>query len=197
MSMKDAKLILASASPRRLELLKQISVIPDKVIAPEIDETPLKKEKPKDLALRLAIKKAEFIHAQNPDCFVLAADTVVGCGQQILDKANDENYAFQCLKKLSGRRHHVYGGICLISPQGKIQSKLCDSLVQFKPLTQAEITTYIASKEWHGKAGGYAIQGLASTYIKYMSGSYSNVVGLSLYDIMKMLQTAGYLRVGE
>ena len=208
------KLILASASPRRLDLLKQIGIKPDEVIPADIDETPLKTESPKALALRLAEGKAAAIYKQirhpcesrdqehsqidsglrrNDDkkYFILAADTVVGCGNQVLDKAEDEEYARHCLDKLSGRRHHVYGGIALITPEGQMLSRVVDTLVQFKRLSAQEIDAYIASKEWDGKAGGYAIQGSAESYIKYIRGSYSNVVGLSLYDTMNMLNGAG------
>jgi len=175
-----SKLILASASPRRLELLAQIGVTPDAVISPDIDETPLKSEKPKAMALRLAIEKAQEIAKSNPDCFILAADTTVACGQVLLDKAENTEQARGYITKLSGRRHHVYGGICLIAPDGKIRTKQCDTLVNFKPLTNTEIESYIESNEWQGKAGGYGIQGMAGAYVKYMAGSYSNVVGLSL-----------------
>ncbi len=187
-----SKLILASASPRRSELLKQIGITPDEIIPADIDETPLKSELPKDLAQRLAIAKAQKIAEQHPDSFILAADTVVGAGRKILDKAEDKAYARHCLKALSGRRHHVYGGIALVTPDGKVIERCIDTLVQFKHLSHQDIETYIKSSEWQGKAGGYAIQGLAESYIKYIRGSYSNVVGLSLYDTMKILDGAGF-----
>lgn len=188
------KLILASASPRRVELLKHIGITPDDILPAELDETPLKGEGPRDLALRLAVLKAETIAQGHTGAFILAADTVVGAGRQILDKAEDEDYARMCLQKLSGRRHHVYGGIALVTPQGKTLSRLVDTAVQFKTLSKAEIDAYIASKEWDGKAGGYAIQGLAAAYIKFIRGSHSNVVGLSLYDTMQMLNGTAYKR---
>ncbi len=188
------KLILASASPRRVALLKQLNIEPDDIIPADIDETPLKGELPRDLALRLAIGKAREIAHKNPQSYILAADTVVGAGRRILDKAEDELFARKCLNTLSGRRHRVYGGIAIITPEGKEITRLVETLVQFKRLTKNEIDTYIASKEWQGKAGGYAIQGLAESYIKYIKGSYSNVVGLSLYDTMNMLNGAGYLK---
>lgn len=188
-----AKLILASASPRRLELLKQINVTPNEIISPDIDETPLKGEKPKNLALRLSQEKAKAIHKKHNDSFVLAADTVVGCGQMILDKAETNEQAQTYLKKLSGRRHRVYGGITLINPQGRIFTRNCETLVQFKPLSSTDIEQYIKSNEWNGKAGGYAIQGFAGGFVKYMAGSYSNVVGLSLYDTIKILESSDYL----
>ncbi|MBL4804720.1 MAG: septum formation protein Maf [Alphaproteobacteria bacterium] len=186
------KLILASASPRRVQLLEQVGITPDDIIPADIDETPLKAELPRDLAQRLAIGKAQAIAAQHKDAFILAADTVVGCGRRILDKAEDETYARKCLEQLSGRRHHVYGGIALITPDGKTVKRLVDTVVQFKRLTENDIESYIKSNEWDGKAGGYAIQGLAESYIKFIRGSYSNVVGLSLYDTIQILSGAGF-----
>ncbi len=186
------KLILASASPRRVELLKQIGVTPDAIIPADIDESSLKAEHPKDLALRLAIEKARAVAATHADCYVLAADTTVACGRRLLDKSEDEAYARHCIEMLSGRRHHVYGGIALIAPDGQIRTRLCDTSVQFKRMSKGEIERYIASGEWNGKAGGYAIQGLASSYIKFMSGSYSNVVGLSLFDVTRLFESARF-----
>ena len=186
------KLILASASPRRVDLLKNIGIVPDDIIPADIDETPHKSELPKDLAQRLAVEKAQAVAEKNAGAFILAADTVVGAGRKILDKAEDEAYAKMCLETLSGRRHHVYGGIALITPDGKTIKRLVDTLVQFKRLTNEDIENYLQSGEWQGKAGGYAIQGRAESYIKYIRGSYSNVVGLSLYDTMKILDGAGF-----
>ena len=186
------KLILASASPRRIDLLKQIGIKPDNIIPANIDETPLKGELPRELAQRLAEKKAQSVAQNQSEAFILAADTVVGAGRKILDKAEDEAYAKQCLETLSGRRHHVYGGITLITPEGQKITRLVDTLVQFKRLSASEIDHYLQTRQWHGKAGGYAIQGHAESYIKYIRGSYSNVVGLSLYDTMGILQGAGY-----
>jgi septum formation protein len=186
------KLILASASPRRLDLLKQVHITPDKTIAAEIDETPLKGELPRDLAQRLAVAKAEAVRSKNEETFILAADTVVACGRRILPKAENEKDARECLKFLSGRRHHVYGGIAIITPEGKLLQKISDTVVQFKTLQQREIDTYIAGGEWNGKAGGYAIQGEAAAFIKSVRGSYSNVVGLSLYDTIQLLKGAGF-----
>ncbi len=187
-------LILASASPRRLDLLKQIHIAPDKIIAAEIDESPLKGERPPDLARRLAAQKAAAVRNKNPDGFILAADTVVACGRRILPKAETESEARKCLELLSGRRHHVHGGIALISPEGKLTQKLCTTVVQFKTLQAREIEVYLHEGEWNGKAGGYAIQGFAAAFIKAIRGSYSNVVGLSLYDTMGILNGAGYAR---
>lgn len=186
------KLILASASPRRVDLLKQIGITPDDICPADIDESPLKKEHPKDLALRLAIGKGEAVAKQFSGAYILSADTTVACGTRLLDKAEDEAYARKCMEMLSGRRHHVYGGIALITPDGKTLSRLVDTVVQFKRLSKEEIESYIASGEWNGKAGGYGIQGLAATYIKFLRGSYSNVVGLSLYETAAMLKGAGY-----
>ena len=190
-SKTPSKLLLASASSRRVELLRQINVLPGEIVPANIDETPLKREMPKNLALRLSQEKARAVFEKNPDTFVLAADTVVSCGQIILDKANNAQEAQKYIEKLSGRRHQVHGGLTLITPENKSFSRYCKTIVQFKPLTAKEIDSYIASKEWEGKAGGYAIQGIAGSFVKYLSGSYSNVVGLSLYDTIKLLQTSG------
>lgn len=189
---RNSSLILASGSPRRKELLSQLNIEPSHIISPEIDETPLKREKPKDLALRLSKSKAEAVSKAHSDAFILAADTVVACGSQILDKAETANQALAYLQKLSGRRHHVYGGITLITPDGHVLSRHCNTLVQFKPLCAKTFENYIQSNEWDGKAGGYAIQGYAGSFVKYMAGSYSNVVGLSLYDTIKILQSGGF-----
>lgn len=190
-SKSNPHIILASASPRRLELLKQINIIPNQVIAADIDETQLKGEKPKDLALRLSKGKAQAVSADNSNTFILGADTVVACGQQVLGKPENEDQARQYIQKLSGRRHQVHGGITLVTPDGRELTRHCVTMVQFKPLTSQEIDEYINTNEWEGKAGGYAIQGYAGAFVKYMTGSYSNVVGLSLYDTMKMIKSAG------
>lgn len=188
------KLILASASPRRLALLEQVKIKPDKVIPAAIDETPLKGELPQELALRLALAKARAVSENHKDAFVLGADTVVACGRRILPKTENEQEAKECLALLSRRRHHVYGGIALITPEGKEITRLCDTVVQFKKLSSAEIAQYLESREWQGVAGGYAIQGMAAGYIKSLRGSYSNVVGLSLYDIIQIFEGAGFFR---
>ncbi|MGH1398914.1 MAG: Maf family protein [Alphaproteobacteria bacterium] len=190
--MRNKPLILASASPRRVDLLKQVGISPDDILPADIDETPLKGELPRELAQRLALGKARAIAEQRAGAYILAADTVVGCGRRILDKAEDADYARHCLKTLSGRRHHVYGGIALITPDGNAVTRLCDTVVQFKRLTEAEIESYIQSGEWEGKAGGYAIQGRAAAFVKFISGSHSNVVGLSLYDTLAMLNGNGF-----
>ena len=180
------RLILASASPRRLALLAQIGVTPDEVIAADIDETPLKKETPRALALRLARTKAEAVQSE---ARVLAADTVVAVGRRVLPKAETEAEARDCLALLSGRGHRVYTGIALKSANG-IRTRLVETRVTFKVLSPADIEAYIASGEWKGKAGGYAVQGRASRYITGIVGSYSNVVGLPLYETANLLEGA-------
>lgn len=186
------KLILASASPRRLDLLKQAGIIPDAVAPADIDETPLKTELPRDHALRLAKEKAEAVARTHPDSFILAADTVVAVGRRILPKAETEEQARACLTLLSGRRHIVYNGIAVIAPDGKRRSRLCQTTVKFSRLNPGEIEAYIQSGEWQGKAGGYAIQGVAAGFIPFIGGSYSTVVGLSLYDTIQLLRGSGF-----
>lgn len=183
-------LLLASASPRRVELLKQSNIIPDKIIPADIDETPLKAELPGPHALRLAIAKADKLKSETH--FVLAADTVVACGRRILPKAETKEDVSACLDLLSGRRHKVFGGIALLTPDGKKLSRLVTTNVQFKNLSKSERENYIESGEGIGKAGGYAIQGLAAGYIKSINGSYSNIVGLSIYDTLQMLKGNGF-----
>ncbi len=186
------KLVLASASPRRRDLLAQAG-LSDFIVAPaSVDESPLKNELPGPLAERLARLKCEAAARAHPDAFVLGADTVVACGRRILGKAESEEEARRFLKLLSGRRHRVLGGIAVQSPQGKIRSALAETMVQFRRLGDADIDDYVAGGEWKDKAGAYAIQGRAECYIKSMRGSYSNVVGLSLYDTMRLLQGAGF-----
>ena len=185
-------LVLASASPRRVSLLDQIGIIPDKVEPADIDETPLKNELPRELAARLACGKAQAIAERNPDCFVLGADTVVGLGRRCMPKAADADEARQYLEMLSGRRHHVYGGLCIIDKEGKAHHRLIDTAVKFKRLSHDEIDDYIASNEWEGKAGAYAIQGFAGAFVEKIIGSYSNVVGLSLLETKNLLTGLGY-----
>ena len=183
-------LILASASPRRLQLLQQIGITPHQVIVSSIDETPHKNESPPLYAKRIAMEKALAVAAKHPDAIILAADTVVACGRRILPKAEDENSVRKCLQLLSGRRHRVMTAICLKTPKG-LSQKLMLTQVQFSRLREADITQYIASREWDGKAGGYAIQGLAAGFIPRINGSYSNVVGLPLAETLQMLKQAG------
>jgi len=187
-----AKLILASASPRRLDLLRQIGIEPDLVVPAEIDETPHKAESPGKHAVRLALEKAQAVATRHSDAFILAADTVVACGTRILPKAEDEATARRCLELISGRRHRVFGGIALIAPDGRTLSRVVESTVIFKRFSKTEIAAYLASGEWHGKAAGYAIQGRAAAYIRFMSGSYSNIVGLSLHDTQQLLTGLGW-----
>ena len=188
------KLVLASASPRRVDLLAQIGITPDAVIPADIDESPLKFEQPRPYAARLAEAKARAI-AETSDgkgAFVLAADTVVACGRRILPKAATEAEAPRCLELLSGRRHRVYGGICLITPDGKALSDVVLTAVHMKKLHRDEIADYLACGEWDGKAGGYAIQGRAARFIKQINGAYPNVVGLPVYEVVQMLRGSGY-----
>jgi septum formation protein len=183
----SAKLVLASASPRRLDLLRQIGIEPDSVDSAEIDETPLKAELPDKHAMRLALAKLSTVAPRHPGAFVLAADTVVACGRRILPKAEDEATARSCLDLISGRRHRVLGAIAIATPEGRVASRLVETAVAFKRLSAEEMEFYLASGDWRGKAGGYAIQGLAAAYVRFLSGSYSNVVGLSLYDARQLL----------
>ncbi len=184
-------LVLASASPRRLELLKRLGIVPRHVDPPDIDETPLKAELPVAYATRLARQKADLIAARHPGMAVLAADTVVACGRRILDKAETEESARKCLSLLSGRRHRVHGGLCLIVPDGRALVRVVTTIVTFKSLTPHEISTYIAGGEWQGKAGGYAIQGYAEAFVRQLSGSHSNVIGLALFETNNLLTGAG------
>ena len=185
-------LVLASASPRRLDLLRQIGIVPDIIDPADIDETPKKGELPPAHVVRLAEEKARAVAPRHPGAFVLAADTVVACGRRILPKAEDEATARACLAMLSGRRHRVYGGVALIAPDGEIAIRRVLSMVAFKRLSAAEVEAYIASGEWQGKAGGYAIQGHAAALISWISGSYSNVVGLPLFETAQLLAGRGY-----
>lgn len=185
-------LVLASASPRRLDLLRQLGIEPAAVEPADVDETPLKGELPARHAARLALAKAEAVAARRGDALVLAADTVVGVGRRILPKAMTEAEARSCLDLLSGRRHRVHGGIVLALPDGRRIARRVETIVAFKVLSEEEREAYLASGEWHGKAGGYAIQGRAAALVRFIEGSYSNVVGLSLFDVAAMLRGAGW-----
>jgi septum formation protein len=185
-------LVLASASPRRLDLLRQIGIEPDRVDPADIDEAPLPGELPPVHVLRLARAKAEMVRPRHPGAFVLAADTVVACGRRILPKAEDEATARVCLQLLSGRRHRVYGGIALATPDGIVTARRVVSHVSFKRLSEQEIAAYVAGGEWHGKAGGYAVQGQAAAFVSWLSGSHSNVVGLPLFETAQLLGGRGY-----
>jgi septum formation protein len=185
-------LVLASASPRRRDLLAQIGIVPDVIEAAEIDETPQKDERPRALALRLAEGKARAVAAGHPGAFVLGADTVVACGRRILPKPADEAEARACLRILSGRRHAVLGGVALACPDGTLRARVVETTVSFKRLQGDEIAGYLASGEWQGKAGGYAIQGRAARFVKAVAGSYPNVVGLPLFEVVNLLRGAGF-----
>ena len=186
------RLVLASASPRRLALLRQIGIEPDLVAPAEIDETPARNEQPRALAARLAEAKAEAVAALHPDDHVLGADTVVACGRRSLPKPDDLEEARKCLTLLSGRRHKVLGGLTIVAPDGRRARRLVVTAVAFKRLTEAETAAYLESGEWRGKAGGYAIQGRAAAFVRFLSGSYSNVVGLPLFETGSALGGLGY-----
>ena len=188
------RLVLASASPRRLELLRQLGIEPDKLAAAEIDETPGKGELPARLARRLAEAKARMVWRSERGAFVLAADTIVATGRRILAKPADEAQARAHLIFLSGRRHRVHGGVCLISPDGRAGSRLVTTVVKFKRLGEPELSDYLATGEWRDKAGAYAIQGRAAAFIEGNYGSYTNVVGLPLYETARLLAGAGWHR---
>jgi len=186
------KLVLASASARRLALLAQIGVTPDAVFSPTVDETPRRGELPRALALRLARSKAAAAAEAFPDALILAADTVVACGRRILPKAESAAEAKAALDLLSGRRHRVYTGVVVRAPDGRTAERLVTSVVAFARLTEQDKTRYLESGEWQGKAGGYAIQGRAERFVRFLSGSYSNVVGLPLFETAQLLRGFGY-----
>lgn len=190
--MTGAPLVLASASPRRADLLAQIGITADVIDPADIDETPLRRETPVALAARLAAAKADCVAARHEGAFVLAADTVVACGRRVLPKAESEVEARSCLALLSGRRHRVLGGICLIAPDGRRASRTVTTQVRFARLTRADIDAYITGGEWRGKAGGYAVQGHAAAFVAFIGGSYSNVVGLALHETATLLRGLGY-----
>lgn len=192
LSAERPDLVLASASPRRLELLSQLGIAPDVIDPPEVDETPLRGELPLQYARRLAVAKVAAVLSRHPHTFLLGADTVVACGRRILPKAEDPTTARRCLQLLSGRRHRVMGGICVIGPDGRQASRVVTTLVAFKQLSRMEMDGYLASGEWQGKAGGYAIQGRAAAFIPWISGSYSNVVGLPLFETRALLAGLGF-----
>jgi septum formation protein len=186
------RLILASSSPRRRELLAQVGIVPAAIDPADLDETPLKDELPPQLAERLAAAKAQLVAQRHPGTFVLGADTVVGCGRRILPKAEVADQARQCLTLLSGRRHRVHGGIALVTPEGKVVRRRVMTAVVMKRITAVELDAYLTSEEWHGKAGGYAIQGLAARFVREIIGSYSNVVGLPLFETIALLEGQGF-----
>ena len=183
-------LVLASASPRRLDLLRQVGREPAEIDPADIDESPLARELPRAYALRMAMAKLAAVVPRHRDAVVLAADSVVVCGRRILPKAETVDEARACLGLLSGRRHRVLGGLAVASPGGQVRSRLVETIVRFKRLEAAEIGAYLESGEWKGKAGGYAIQGRAAAFVAFLSGSYSNVVGLPLFETEQLLKAA-------
>ena len=189
-----APLVLASASPRRVELLARIGVVPDRVMPAALDETPRKGELPRRLASRLAAAKAAAAAAEAPGCLVLGADTVVGVGRRILGKPADAAEAARFLDLLSGRRHRVTTGVALVAPDGKLRTREVTTTVAFARLTAAQVADYVAGGEWEGKAGGYSLQGRAEMFVRFLSGSHSNVVGLPLFETAALLRGAGWLR---
>jgi septum formation protein len=186
------RLVLASASPRRLDLLARIGVTPDAVIPAHIDETPRKGELPPVYAARIAAAKADALRGAETGSLILAADTVVAAGRRILPKAENEAEARAALSLLSGRRHRVHSAVTLVGADGTVRHRLSTSIVAFKRLSDEELAAYLASGEWQGKAGGYAIQGRAEALVRWMSGSHSGVVGLPLYETRTLLRAAGY-----
>ena len=192
------KLVLASGSPRRLALLNQAGIEPDSLQPAEIDEIPVKGELPRALANRLAREKAQValasvrIDEELRGSYIIAADTVVAVGRRVMPKADMLEDAAACLRMLSGRNHRVYTGICLVTPKEAFRQRLVETRVRFKRLSKEDLEGYLASGEWRGKAGGYAIQGLAGTFVVKMVGSYTNVVGLPLYEMMSLLAGEGY-----
>ncbi len=196
--MAEQKLILASGSPRRVDLLAQLHIRADRLMPMDIDETPKKSEHPRSLARRLSGGKAEAAHAATRDqvgwqgSWILAADTVVAVGRRILPKAEYTDQALSCLHLLSGRAHWVFTGVCLITPAGTVRHKIVETKVRFKRLSSADIDHYMASGEWRGKAGGYAIQGIAGGFVQKIIGSYSSVVGLPLTETSQLLEGEGF-----
>ena len=198
MAEKLVKLVLASASPRRLQLLERVGLAPDLLNPADVDETPLKRETPRRLSIRLAEEKARAALAMpqvkglGANVFLLSADTVVGLGRRILPKAETVEDARDCLAMLSGRSHWVYCTVCLIAPGGKKTTRCSETKVRFKRLSREDVESYIGCGEWRGKAGGYAIQGRAEAFVRALTGSHSGVVGLPLYETVHLLEGAGY-----
>ena len=182
--------ILASASPRRRDLLAQIGLIPAQIIPADINEDPIEGELPRTHALRLACEKAQKVSLGHPGVVTLASDTVVGVGRRILPKTENRASAEKCLRLLSGRAHRVFTGVAVIDAHGHLRSRVSETRLKFKRLSEAEITAYLDSEEWDGKAGGYGIQGLAGAFIHHLSGSYTGVVGLPVYETRNLLLAA-------
>jgi len=185
-------LALASASPRRLDLLRQIGLVPGRVAPAYIDEMPLRDERPRQLALRLAVQKGEAAREQLAGMFVISADTVVAVGRRILPKAETEEEARACLRLLSGRKHDVLTGVAVLAPDGRQVSRLVEARVELKRLSHMDVEGYVGCGEWRGKAGGYAIQGQAGGFVTGIAGSYSAIVGLPLYETAALLEGVGY-----
>jgi septum formation protein len=198
MTRGPAKLVLASASPRRLAIMERAGLTPDLLNPADVDETPRRRETPRALSLRLAGEKAALartmpmVQALGPNAFIIAADTVVGLGRRILPKAETEDMAKDCLSLLSGRSHWVYSTVCMIAPGKRATTRCVETKVRFKRLSREDIESYITSGEWRGKAGGYAIQGRAEAFVRSLTGSYSAVVGLPIYETVYLLEGAGY-----
>ncbi|MGE0719775.1 MAG: nucleoside triphosphate pyrophosphatase [Alphaproteobacteria bacterium] len=186
-------LVLGSASPRRLELLRQVGIVPTAVDPAQIDESVRPGELPAPHARRLAGEKAAAVALRRPGTWILAADTVVACGRRILPKAEDEATARRCLEMLSGRRHRVHGAVAVATPGGRVALREVQTAVMFKRLAAAEIDAYVAGGEWRGKAGGYAIQGRAALFVRGIVGSYPNVVGLPLFETVALLRGLGFM----
>ena len=191
--MSRPELVLASASPRRIELLAQVGITPDHIDPADIDETPLKGETPPRLAERLASTKAQVVAARRPDAVVIAADTVVAVGRRFLEKAADEVEATRFLKLLSGRNHRVFTGVAVVRA-GRLSARVNETRVSFKPLSDDEIAAYVASGDWRGKAGGYGIQGPAGAFVQRIVGSHPAVMGLPLYEAVQLLRGVGWRR---
>ena len=192
--MTSQRLVLASASPRRMDLLRQVGLTPDAVVAAEIDETPLKIETPRQTALRLAIAKAAKVAETHCDAYVLAADTIVAVGTRILPKVETQAEGRKCLELLSGRAHKVLTAVAVVAPDGRAVKRLVETRLHFKRLTPAEIDAYLQDGEGIGKAGGYAIQGKAGAFVMSIQGSYPAVVGLPLYETRNLLTGRGFVR---
>jgi septum formation protein len=192
------KLVLASASPRRLALLEQAGIRPDALLPTDIDETPKKNERPRDLARRLAREKAEAaygVSGNRPELtgsYIVSADTVVALGRRVLPKPEVVDEAAECLRLLSGRTHRVYTGVTLVTPKGGFREKIVETRIRFKRLSSQDIESYLATGEWRGKAGGYAAQGIAGAFILKLVGSHTGVVGLPLYETLALLGGEGY-----
>ena len=190
--MKNINLILASSSPQRLELLKQIDIVPDKVVPAKIEETPSKSEKPRDFVIRMSKEKALNVSKQYKDSYVLSGDTIVSVGRRIIGKPSNEAEAENYLNLLSGRRHRVFSAVTLITPDNKEKTKVTLTRVKFSRLNKNDLLEYIKTNEWKGRAGGYAIQGKASAFIPWINGSYTGIVGFPLNEVKNLLSSSGW-----